>query len=127
MSVLDAVCRELCAMGFDAAPVRFDDFPPSDEAVVFRYPVPAGRFRNQEFEVAISFQETEYPEYPPHFVHIGDLPGSRLTLYRKHEHGGRSWWAFSVPPSDFWDDLPPQEKTMKTYVRRHLARLWDQI
>lgn len=127
MNVLEAVCRELREMGLDASPVHFEDFPQSDGAVAFRYAVPAGRFRGQEFEVAISFQESAYPEYPPHFVHIRALAQSRLREYAHHVHRGASWWAFSLPPSDFWDGLRTEEKTMRTYVRRHLARVWDQI
>lgn len=128
MSELDVIRCELREIGIDAQAIRFDNFPPSPEGVAFCYRVPTGRFRREKFRVALSFQENAYPEYAPHFIHIRDLDSSSLTPYLVHEQAdGRSWRTFSAPPGDFWDDLPPDQKTMKTYIHRHLARLWAQL
>ena len=34
---------------------------------------------------------------------------------------------FQFPPSDFWDALPATDKNMRTYVNRHMLRIWDQL
>lgn len=127
MSELEVIRRELREIGIAAQAIRFDNFPPSPEGVAFDYRVPTGRFRATKFRVALSFQENAYPEYAPHFIHIRDLESSTLTPYLRHESGGWRWWTFSAPPGDFWDGLPPEQKTMKTFVHRHLARMWAQL
>ena len=69
-------------------------------------------------------QEINYPEYPPHWIHVTPkiedkrgLPGKEYT-----DADGRPWVAFSRPPSDFWDNAPT--KHMSVYVGEHLRRFW---
>ena len=126
MTAAEKACLELRELGTEAEIVEIQGFPAS-QAVVLGYRVQSGRYQRQQFQIAISFQEEGYPEYPPHFLHVRSLPDSSLPLYRKHQHDGSEWSAFSVPPSDFWDGLPPQLKNMKTYFHRHMARVWDQM
>ena len=108
--------------------VRFPEFGVnSGDAVAIKYAVKVGRRKGETFRIAISFQESGYPEYPPHFVHVADLHDSKLTVNREHQFDGVQWKAFSAPPSDFWDGLPPSEKNMRTYMCRHMLRFWSQI
>lgn len=122
----EAVCRELGGLGFTPSVERVPDY---GEVIAFDYPVPTGRYRGQTFRIAVGFQGNSYPEYPPHFLHVRSLLQAdlRLPVHRTYERDGNSWTVFSVPPGDFWDRLPPAEKTMKTYRNRHLPRFWQEL
>ncbi len=126
MSAAEAAQRELCALGFDAE-VATDPAYSRGPIVLFEYPVNNGPHRGKTFKIGISFQEDAYPEYPPHFVHIANLHATRLTIFSNYQSPDLEWSVFSLPPSDFWDSLAPADKNMKTYVNRHLARVWAQI
>lgn len=96
----------------------------SDEIVAFNYRVRAGRHRGKDVDIGLSMQETHYPEYPPHWIHVTPviedrqgLPGRLFT-----DADGRNWVSFSRPPSDFWDNIPT--KHMSVYLRDHLGRFW---
>ena len=124
MTEIEAVIRELDELGLN--PQRMS-LPFGGEAVALDYCVPTGRYRGKPYRIAVSFQESAYPEYPPHFLHVCDLEQSTLTPYRRYSHDGATWSMFSVPPGDFWDRLPPDQKTMKTYFNRHIQRVWHQL
>ena len=78
-------------------------------------------------DIAVSFQEEGYPEYPPHFIHVKEVADAKLPEHQTFQFENARWVSFSVPPTDFWDGLPSSEKNMKTYVHRHLARFLDQV
>ena len=126
MRAVETAHQELRELGFDSRVVTSSDFS-HGPGVVFDYEVRNGRYSGRTFTIGVSFQENGYPEYPPHFVHIADIEAAKLTRHAEHRYEGRSWWVFSVPPNDFWDRLSPNEKNMRTYVLRHLARVWDQL
>jgi hypothetical protein len=123
--VVGTVDRELRELGIGSRVVRWTG--PGGEAVVFPFDVPTGRFRGTTLDVGLSFQEAAYPEYPPHFIHVRSLDGTRKTRHSEHEFEGARWWTFSAPPSSFWDALEPSQKNMRTYVRRHLLRFLDEL
>ena len=127
---MQQIINELCNLGLALSPsaTEFEGFAPdSGHAVVMEYPVQTGRYKGRTFKVALSFQEKGYPEYPPHFIHVADLPGQKLTPHSEHSSKGRQWKVFSVPPKDFWDGLPAEEKNMRTYMRRHMLRFWSEL
>ena len=126
MDAVEVVEHELRDLGY---PLEVVDVPGFDfgKVVVFDYPVTIGRYRGRTFLVGVGFQEEGYPEYPPHFVLVADLPCARLPRYATHRLDGQEWSVFSVPPGDFWDTLAPAAKNMKTYLRRHLMRVWHQM
>ena len=126
--MLETIARELRELGIEARIV------PSwngmgGAGVVFPLRAPSGRFKGKILQLGLSFQEDAYPEYPPHFVHFrqAEIEGTNFTKHSAHEFEGAEWWAFSFPPSDFWDRLAPSEKNMRTYVRRHLFRVLEQL
>lgn len=126
MTAIETIHHEFEDLGFDPRIKMFSGFN-LGQVVVFDYVVDTGRYQGKRFSLGISFQEDGYPEYPPHFVHIADLPEATLTKHSVHQAEGVEWSVFSFPPSDFWDRLPPADKNMKTYLRRHLVRVWNQI
>ena len=125
-NVEDTIVQELQEMGFAAQDVRIQGLG-GDHAIVFNYPVEVGRHKGRAFRVGVSFQETAYPEYPPHFIWVAELQTPNLPVHSNSHHDGEEWSAFSVPPNDFWDRLPSADKNMKTYLTRHMRRFWDQV
>lgn len=125
MNALESIAQELQGLGYPSDIVRFPNFSVDDgRAVVFLYNVDAGSYRGESYKIGISFQETGYPEYPPHFIHIYNPPPLKRTAHARHDDGDGTWSAFSVPPSDFWDNLPIEHKNMKTYLNTHVRRFW---
>ena len=126
MTPTDSICAELSQLGLEPKIVSASGFI-QHKAVALNQQVPTGRFKDETFILAIGFQEDSYPDYPPHFVYVAELPSEQLPVHSSFTYDNRQWKAFSVPPSDFWDDLPSSEKNMKTFVNRHLLRFWNQI
>ena len=100
---------------------------PQGKVVAFDYTIEAGCHRGEQVTVGVSFQETGYPEYPPHWVHvtppISDRKGGVIQEYS--DDNGRTWLAMSRPPGDIWDQLPT--KHMDVYIREHLRRIWKDL
>lgn len=126
MGAVDIVERELRDLDYRPEAVDFPGFN-FGRVVVFDYSVATGRYHGRTFRIGVGFQEEGYPEYPPHFVLVADLPHAYLTKYATHHRDGKEWSVFSVPPSDFWDTLAPEDKNMNSYVRRHLMRIWHKM
>ena len=126
MGAVDVVERELRDLDYRPEVVDFPGFN-FGRVVIFDYSVTTGRYRGRTFRVGIGFQEEGYPEYPPHFVLVADLPHAHLTKHSTHQIDGQVWSVFSVPPGDFWDKLASADKNLKTYVRRHLMRVWREL
>ena len=125
--MLERIAEELRELGLAPAIVKFPSFGASQGAVVLNVKVDHGRYKGQTLTVGLSFQENAYPEYPPHFVHFKTTVKTNITRHSVHDFQGESWAAYSLPPSDFWDRLNVSQKTMKTFVRRHLTRVLAQL
>ena len=95
-----------------------------DEIIAFSYTVLTGRYKGKVVDVGLSMQETNYPEYPPHWIHITPkIEDSRGRAGKEYtDSSGRDWVAFSRPPADFWDNAPT--KHMAVYVDEHIRRFW---
>ena len=72
----------------------------ADDIIAFNYVVPTGRYRSKNVDIGLSMQEANYPEYPPHWIHVTPkiedgrgCPGKEFT-----DSSGRVWVAFSRPP-----------------------------
>lgn len=117
---IQRVQAELESLGYHAS--VFDG--PQGEVVTFDYTIEAGSHRGEQVTVGVSFQESGYPEYPPHWVHvtppIDDGKGGPVQKYS--DESGRIWIALSRPPGDIWDRLPT--KHMDSYIKEHLRRIW---
>lgn len=125
--MLEQVATELRAVGFAPKVVEFPNFGASRQAVLIDVGVQNGRYKGQRLTLGLSFQEDAYPEYPPHFVHMRSIVQTNITRHSTHQFEGEEWSAFSLPPSDFWDALDPEQKNMKTYYARHLLRILNQL
>ena len=91
----------------------------------FDYIIEIGRLQGRQVTVGVSFQESNYPEYPPHWVHVtpplDDGKGGR----EYSDKSGRPWLAMSRPPGEIWDRL--RTKHMDFYIREHLRRIWKDV
>ena len=112
--MLDQVVRELRELGLDARRVELPSFPASAGAAIFDVSVENGRHKGKTLTVGVSFQESAYPEYPPHFIHLKSAVRTGFTRHSTHHFEDEEWSAYSFPPSDLWDGLAPAEKNMGT-------------
>ena len=124
MNSIELIKLELEWLGYQP---EFCKSQPNEKGVlVFEYKVVSGRYQGNPFKIGLSMAEEGYPEYPPHFIHILNINTTSLTPHSTYEKDG-PWKVFSVPPNDFWDKLPQEQKNMKTYISTHLNRVWNQL
>lgn len=123
MSDLETIRAELRDLGIESRIVEFPEFSLDKAAVMFGFTAPSGKHKGRPFNVGVSFKETGYPEYPPHFIHVCGEKLLGETPYETHTQGGKTWYAYSRPPIDAWD-TGSHPKTMRTFVNVHMRRLW---
>lgn len=119
----ERVRAELVSLGYQPSVSESDQ----GRIVAFDYVIEAGSHKGEQVTVGISFQESGYPEYPPHWVHVTPpiSDGKGGVIQRYSDESGRPWIAMSRPPGDLWDRLPT--KHMDAYLREHLRRLWKDV
>lgn len=115
--------EELTQMGYQ--PIEFNS--PQGIAVAFPYIIEAGSHAGQHVMVAVSAPDGQYPEYPPHWVHISPPieDGKNGSQNRYKDDQDNHWLAMSRPPSDIWDSLP--DKNMRSYIKEHIRRIWKDV
>ena len=120
----DKIQQELEGAGFETT--RFQSST-GKEVIAFYYQIPAGSHKGETVKVGVSDPDGEYPEYPPHWLHvsppINDEKGGAIEQYQTPD--GREWLAMSRPPGDIWDRL--LTKHMTIYIREHLGRIWKDV
>ena len=122
--MLQRIVEELQGIVLNPRIFEFSAFSTLQHAVMFDIVVESGRYKGKTLKVALSFQESSYPEYPPHFVHLkSSITTMSFTRHFTYQFEGEEWSAYSLPPSDFWDKLDSSHKNMVTYVRRHIYRI----
>lgn len=118
---INRIKAELESLGYETS--VFDG--PHGKVVSFDYTIEAGSHKDEQVTVGISFQETGYPDYPPHWVHITPPIDDRRGGTVEYNANGREWIAMSRPPGDIWDQLPT--KHMYAYINEHLRRIWKDV
>ena len=122
-SDIERVQAELEGLGYKTT-VRTTSQGPT---VIFPYTIEAGSHAGERVQVGMSFQDSGYPEYPPHWIHvsppINDNMGGSTAPYT--DENGHHWLAMSRPPGDIWDKLPT--KHMLPYIEEHLRRIWRNV
>lgn len=100
---------------------------PNGPVITFLYQIPSGTHKGQPVTIGVSRPDGQYPEYPPHWVHvsppINDGRGGAIEQYT--DANGQQWLAMSRPPQDVWDKMPT--KHMDTFIKEHLARIWKDV
>lgn len=115
--------EELIQMGYQ--PTEFNS--PQGTAVAFPYIIETGSHAGRQVMLAISAPDGQYPEYPPHWLHISPPieDGKNGSQNRYTDHQGNHWLAMSRPPADIWDALP--DKNMRSYIKEHVRRIWKDV
>lgn len=113
MNSATKISEEISSLGYCPRVLLQSTFNRCD-LVIFHYDVMTGRYKGNTFDIFLANEANIYPEYPPHFVGISELSDHRIPLYTSVDVDGRSWAVFSCPPNDFWDDLRPEDKNMRT-------------
>ncbi len=122
--MLQRILEELQDIVLNPRVLEFSAFSPLQGAVMFDIEAQSGRYKGKILKVALSFQETSYPEYPPHFVHLkSSVVTERFPRQSTYQFEDEEWSIYSLPPSDFWDTLDSSQKNMVTYVKRHIYRI----
>ena len=91
------------------------------KTVVFPYTIESGPNEGKDVLVGLSFQETGYPEYPPHWIHVSPPMDDNKGNVTPYEDSDGQWLAMSRPPEIVWDRLPA--KSMRGYIDEHLRRV----
>ncbi len=126
--MLERIADELRSNGFAPRVVEFANSPSPCHAIIFDIEVPVGRHKDKMLTLALSFQDGAYPEYPPHFVYFkSSVDSGKFTTHFILQFEGVTWFAYSLPPNDFWDTLEASQKNMNTYVKRHLYRILAEL
>lgn len=120
---IEKIRAELEEMGH--SPVIFDS--PQGVVIAFRYRMESGSHAGESVMVGVSGPDGDYPEYPPHWIHISppidDKRGGTLFEYTGPD--GNKWLAMSRPPVGLWDDL--RIKNMSQYIANHVRRIWKDV
>ena len=120
---ISQIRAELDSLGYSTS--AFDG--PSGKVVSFGYTIETGSHRGKRVSVGVSFQEANYPEYPPHWVHvsppINDGRGGSTQSYQSAD--GKEWLAMSRPPGAVWDQL--RTKHMSLFISEHLRKIWMNV
>ena len=114
---------ELDSLGYTTS--VFDG--PNGMVVSFGYTIETGSHRGKHVKIGVSFQETNYPEYPPHWIHISppinDGRGGSVQTYESSD--AQQWLAMSRPPGVMWDRL--RTKHMAVFISEHLRKMWMNV
>ena len=134
----ERMAAELIELGYRPSPFTAPQDQGGAEGVQFAYPIRDGSRGGDTVHVAVAVHENEgeWPEIAPHWVYLAppddvlaeqvkgsQSPGAVATYEYAN---GQTWMAISAPPSDFWDQIDtPDGKSMRTYLDKHIRRIWS--
>lgn len=105
------------------------------EGVKFKYRIEDGSRSGEEVLIGLVVPESRgtWPEVTPHWILISPVDTvleeqvkATGSAERYKDEDGIEWMAISAPVKDFWDKIePPDSKSVKTYIERHIRRIWD--
>lgn len=134
----ERMTAELVALGYRSGPFTAPNEQGGADGVRFEYLIEDGSRDGDTVTLAVAVHENEgqWPEIAPHWVYLsppddvlaelvkGSQPPGVVANYECES--GESWMAISAPPSDFWDRIDTSDgKNMKTYLDRHIRRIWS--
>ena len=107
------------------------------EGVRFEYRIQDGSRAGETVILGLALHpnEGDWPEVAPHWLYLSppddvlaeQVKGSQSRGVVNHYEGedGLTWMTISAPPRDFWDQIEtPDGKNMRTYLDRHVRRIW---
>ena len=134
----ERMAAELLELGYRPGPFTAPQEQGGADGVRFDYRIEDGSRDGDTVTLAVAVHENEgeWPEVAPHWVYLSppddvlaeQVKGSQAPgVVAKYEcENGQTWMAMSAPPSDFWDQIDaPDGKNMRTYLVRHIRRIWS--
>lgn len=134
----ERMAAELVALKYRPKPFTTPAEQGGAEGVRFEYRIQDGSRSGETVTLGLALRqdEGEWPEVAPHWLYLSppdkvleeQVRGSRPKGVVKHYEleDGLNWMAISAPPSDFWDQIEkPEGKSMRTYLDRHVRRIWS--
>lgn len=132
------MAKELVALGYRPEGFSAPENQGGAQGVRFEYRIRDGSRAGDGVTLAFAVHpnEGEWPEAAPHWLYVSppddilaeQVKGSaqRGSVSCHTDADGRIWQAISAPPSDFWDGIDELGgKCMKTYLDRHIRRIWS--
>ena len=131
--------RELSHLGYTPQPFSTAMRHCPGEGVKFEYRIKDGSRTGETVLLGVVIPDVRgaWPEVTPHWIHISpsdSVLAEQVQAYRNGQHGcvegykdtdGVEWMAISAPVTDFWDQIDdPNGKSVKTYLERHIRRIW---
>ena len=133
----ERMAAELIALDYRPKPFTAPQAQGGAEGVQFQYRILDGSRSGETviLGLAVHSNEGQWPEVAPHWLYLSPPDdvlaelvqgsASRGVVNRYDGENGSTWMAISAPPRDFWDQIEkPDSKSMKTYLDRHLRRIW---
>ncbi len=132
----ERMTKELAEANYQPSPFIAPSQQGGADGVRFEYRIKDGSRAGDTVTLAIAVHENEgeWPEIAPHWLYVsppdtvlveqvkGAYPPGAVEIYRCSE--GQDWMAVSAPP-DFWDQIDtPDGKNIRTYLDRHIRRIW---
>ena len=134
----ERMAAELVGLSYRPVPFTSPQEQGGVEGVRFEYRIEDGSRAGDTVTLAVTVHENEgeWPEVAPHWVYLSppddvlaeQVKGSqqRGVVANYECENGQAWMAISAPPRDFWDQIDtPDGKNMKTYLDRHVRRIWS--
>ena len=134
----ERMTADLAGLGYEPRPFTAPQDQGGAAGVQFEYPIENGSRAGETVTLAVALHENEgqWPEVAPHWVYVSppdgvlaeQVMGSASPGVVAHYDGenGETWMAVSAPPSDFWDAIDTLDgKNMRTYLERHIRRIWE--
>ena len=132
--------EELVRLGYKPQPFSTSMPQCRGEGVKFEYSIKDGSRIGDTVLLGLVILKTAgaWPEATPHWIHISPpdsvlgeqvqarrTDGSQGCVKWYKDIDGVEWMAISAPVSDFWDQIDePNGKSVKTYLERHIRRIW---
>ncbi len=110
------------------------------EGVKFEYQIKDGSRTGETVLLGLVIPDVAgaWPEVTPHWIHISppdsvleeqvqaNRDGQPGCVERYEDQEDTEWMAISAPVTDFWDQIDdPNGKSVKTYLERHIRRIWE--
>ena len=132
---------ELERLGYTPQPFSTSMRHCRGEGVKFEYQIKDGSRIGETVLLGLIIPDVvgAWPEVTPHWIHISPPDsvleeqvqanrggGQHGCVERYEDEDGVEWMAISAPVRDFWDQIDdPNGKSVKTYLERHIRRIWE--
>ena len=134
----ERMAAELVGLGYRPGPFTAPREQGGADGVRFEYRIKDGSRKGDTVTLAVAVHknEGEWPEVAPHWVYLSPADDVLAEQVKGAQSPGavanfecdnrQAWMAISAPPGDFWDQIDTKDgKNMRTYLERHIRRIWS--